>query len=272
MRDLTIVNYWNEKMAERLPVTYDNLLRGGYINMPSARMGSDGEIGLGYSRVHPYTNYNLRIQLINRLELSGNYRIFQGLADPILTPMGFGDLSDKGVNFKFSFFHPEDSGYKLPGFAFGYDDFIGTQNFRSAYFVLTKVFLDHDTEVTFGYGWYRFKGCFGGINWIPFRRGPWPFLKGLSLTAEYDATPYKDITVEKHPKGRKCKTPLNLGIKYRLWDQLDFSLSYVRGRVWAFSVSGYYNFGCTTGLLPKIDNILPYSAPINVEPLGRFAT
>lgn len=268
MRDLSIVDSVNQKLCDRFPVTYDNLLRGGYINMPSARMGQDGEIGFGYSHVHPYINYNLRIQLTSRLELSGNYRIFKGLDDPILTPMGFGDLSDKGVNFKFSFFHPEDSQYKLPGFAFGYDDFIGTQNFRSAYFVLTKVFLEHDTEVTLGYGWHRFRGWFGGISWIPFRRSPYYYLQGLSLTAEYDATPYKDITVEKHPRGRKSKTPINLGIKYRLWDQIDFSYSYVRGKEWAFSASGYYNFGYTGGLLPKIDDALPYRAPTNIQPLG----
>jgi len=268
MRDLTIVDYWNQKLADRLPVTYDNLLRGGYINMPSARMGSDGEIGFGYSHVHPYINYNLRLQLTPRLEISGNYRIFKGLEDPILTPMGFGDLSDKGVNVKFALFHPEDSGYKLPGFAFGYDDFIGTQNFRSAYFVLTQVFLDHDAEFTLGYGWYRFKGVFGGITWFPFRKGKWGFLNSLSLTAEYDATPYKDIEIEKHPRGRKSKTPFNLGIKYRLFDQFDLSLSYVRGKVWAFAASGYYNFGCTRGFLPKIDDELPYSAPANFQPLG----
>ena len=66
----------------------------------------------------------------------------------------------------------------------------------------------------------------------------------------------------------KSKTHINLGIKYRLWDQIDFSFSYMRGRTFAFSASSYYNFGCTEGFLPKIEDPLPYQAPVDTEPLG----
>ncbi len=268
MRDLMIVDYWNHRINERLPVTYDHFLRGGYINMPSARMGKEGEIGFGYSRVPPYINYNLRVQMTPRLEISGNYRIFQGVEDPILSPLGFGDLSDKGANIKFAILHPEDSDYTLPGISVGYDDFIGTQSFRARYIVLTQVFLDYDAEISFGYGNHRIHRWFGGMSWMPFRRCGWDYFKGLSLVTEYDATPYEDKDVELHPKGRKSRSPVNIGMKYRLWDQLDCSLSYVRGHAWAFSVSGFYNFGETQGFIPKIGDPLPYSAPVNIEPLG----
>ncbi len=268
MKDLTIVNYWNCRINDRLPVTFDHLLQGGYLNMPSARMGNDGEIGLGYSWVPPYINYNLRVQLTRRLEISGDYRIFKGVEDPVLSPLGFGDLSDKGANVKFSIFSPEDSGYTLPGIAIGYEDFIGTKNFNAYYIVMTQVLLDYDMEVSLGYGDHRIHRWFGGMAWFPFRKCPWCYLRPLSLVTEYDATPYRKHNIEHHPKGRNTKTPFNFGLKYRLWDYFDFTLSYVRGQKLAFAFSTFYNFGYTTGILPKIDDPMPYLAPTNTEPLG----
>ena len=39
--DLLLVDCLNEQIDDRLPVIYNNLLYGGYINMPSARMGKE---------------------------------------------------------------------------------------------------------------------------------------------------------------------------------------------------------------------------------------
>lgn len=268
MRDMLIVDYWNRKLEDRLPVTYNHLLQGGYFSMPSARMGQQGEIGAGYALVPPYRLYNLRFQFDDRLEVTGSYRVFKGIEDPILSPLGFGDLSDKGANIKICIFHPEDSGYRLPGLSFGFEDFMGTRNFKANYIVFTQVLLDHNLELSLGYGTQRIRGFFGGVSWMPFRQSCYSFLQGLSLVAEYDAIPYEDPEIEKHPHGRRKRFPGNFGIKYRLWDQLDFSYSYIRGEAWAFSASAYYNLGCTEGLLPKIDDPLPYQAPVNLEPLG----
>jgi hypothetical protein len=269
MKDLLIVEYWNNRLNERLPVYYNHLLQGGYFNMPSALMGCEGEVGFGFASVHPYRTYNLRCQLASFLEVSGNYRIYRGVDDPILSPLGFGDLSDKGANLKFAILRPEDSGYKLPGVAFGVEDFIGTKGFNSRYFVLTKVFLEQNLEISLGYGSRRIRRFFGGLSWQPFRKCGNPWLEGICLAAEYDATPYKDPEIERHPKGRKSKSPINFGIKYRLWDQCDFSFSCIRGHRFAFTASAYYNFGYSKGLVPKIDDRLPYLAPINVEPIGE---
>lgn len=269
MDDLLIVDYWNQRIYDRLPVTYNNLFQGGYFAMPSARMGEEGEIGIGYSSVPPYRNYNLRCQVMDRLEITGNYRVFRGVEDPILSPLGFGDLSDKGANIKLAIFSPEDSGYKLPGLAFGLEDFIGTRAFHARYVVLTQVFLHHNLEVSLGYGTNRIKGFFGGISWMPFRkccRLPW--LQNLSLAAEFDPTPYHRKKYEPHPDGRVKKLPFNFGIKYRAYDFFDFTFSYIRGDKFSFAASASYNFGETEGFLPKIDDPLPYKAPVNIEPLG----
>jgi hypothetical protein len=191
MYDLLTVDYWNQRINERMPVMYNHLLQGGYFAMPSARMGDEGEIGIGYSYVPPYRNFNMRFQLLKRLEISGNYRIFHGVDDPILSPLGFGDFSDKGANAKIALFLPEDSDYQLPGISFGFEDFLGTRSFNARYLVFTQVFRDYHLEITLGAGAKRIRGIFGGISWMPFRNLCEPYLKGLSLVAEYDATPYR---------------------------------------------------------------------------------
>lgn len=270
MEDLLVVNYWDKRLNEKFPIVYDHLLQGGYFSMPSARMGPEGEISMGYAWVPPYYQYNLKLQLVDFLEVSGSYRVFRGIDDPILTPLGFGDYSDKGANIKLSLLRPEDSHYQIPGLAIGLEDFMGTSSFKAYYVVMTQVFLKYHLEVSLGYGARRFKGWFGGLNWMPFRNSPYEFLHNVSFVCEYDAIPYKDKSVEKHPKGRIKRSPLNFGIKYHFMDMFDLSLSYIRGDKLALSVSGAYNFGHTKGIIPKFENKLPYQAPVNIQPIGEL--
>ncbi len=268
MKDLLIVDYWNQKLNERYPVYFNNLLQGGYINMPSARMSREGEIGLGYSEFPPYQSYNLRIQLVDFLEVSGNYRIFVGVDDPVLTQFGYGDYSDKGANVKLSLFSPEATHYRLPGLAVGLEDFIGTSSFKAGYIVATQVFLDYNLELSLGYGFNRMGGLFGGMHWVPFRTNESKYLKGLAFVMEYDSIRYKDERWEPHPQGRMKRTGLNIGVKYRALDFVDLSLSYIRGDAVAFNASIFYDFGSTKGVIPKIEDPLPYKAPVNNEEIG----
>lgn len=268
MRDLIIVEKIDEELNDRLPVTYNHQLQGGCINMPSARMGCDGEIGFGYASVPPYGLWNLRCQLTDMIEVTGNYRLFKGIDDPVLSADGFGDFSDKGANVKFSLFSPEDSGYKLPGLAFGFDDIIGTRAFKSSYIVLTQVFKSSNFELSLGWGSERIRGFFGGFNWFPFHRLENRYLQPFCITGEYDATAYKSHKREPHPDGRSQKTPFNIGVKYRLWDFIDMSASYVRGEKFAWSLSAFYNFGYTKGFVPKVNEPLLYRTPIVHEPIG----
>lgn len=160
MHDLMVVQGLNAQIADRMPVIYNYFLQGGYFVMPSARTGVAGEISLGYSSVPPYRNVNARFQLLDCLEITGNYRIFRGVPDPVLGGFGFGDFSDKGANIKFALLRPEDSDYELPGLAFGLDDFIGTRSFSSKYIVLTHVLLNCSLEASIGYGFERINGFF----------------------------------------------------------------------------------------------------------------
>lgn len=221
LRDLMICECVDRKLSITYPTLYNNLLQGGYINMPSASMGVDGDVGVGWSSVPPYRNWNFRAQLTERVELTGNYRVFLGVDDPILSPHGFGDFSDKGANIKFALIRTIDSNYDLPGVSFGFEDFMGTKNFNAFYIVTTQVIKKMGLELSIGYGAHRISHWFGGLNWMPFWRFDASWLRTLSFCAEYDATDYLNPKHEPHPDGRFRKTHMNYGIKYRLWDHID---------------------------------------------------
>lgn len=265
MEDLMIVNFWDCYLSQRFPVYYNNFLQGGYLNMPSARTGCEGEIGAGYAYVPPYNVYSMRAQLTNWLEAAGNYRVFIGVEDPLFKDCGFGDFSDKGANIKVAIIRPEDSDYALPGFAFGLDDFLGTKAFNGEYLVMTKVHFPLNLEWSVGYGFDRYNGWFGGAIWFPFLGCKAPFLRPFSVLAEFDGT---DYCKDPHPRGRETKCRFNAGIKYRLFDRVDLSLYYLRGKKLGAAISTFYNFGNTKGFLPKIHDTLPYRAPINTERTG----
>lgn len=266
VRDLKTICTWVNKERFPLPIYYNHLLQAGYINMPSARMHEDGNVAVGSSWVPPYHNYNINLQIFKNVEFSGNYRIFRGITDPILSPTGFGDRSDKGANVKLNLLLPEDSNYVLPGIAFGLEDFLGSKLFESQYIAMTKVWPQYNFEATLGFGSKRLKGLFGGLAWFPCLQSSLSYLKHLALIAEYDATQYE--RKEPHPDGRLQKNPINYGIAYRLANYWDLSVSHIRGKEIAGSFNVHYNFGQTKGFLPKIKDSLPYNSPINTQQLG----
>lgn len=271
-RDLMVVKTVNEKINDRVPVSYNHLLQGGYVVMPSARVPPEGRIAFGYAKLPPYRIYSLSVQMVDRLEVVGNYRIFKGIEDPILSPFGFGDFSDKGASVKFVVVHPEDSDYRLPGIAVGVDDFMGTKAFNGRYLVLTQVFPKLHLECSLGYGEDRYGGFFGGFAYSPWRHSKYQLLHGITFVAEYDSTEYKDPEFEPHPRGRQVDSRLNTGVRLRLSQGIEASATSLRGETFAFSVSGSYSFNRPGGIAPKIDDPLPYSAPINTEQLGVTRT
>jgi len=266
-RDLCFIQQWECSPCRNFPVSYNNVLEGGYILMPNSRMGDPGELAFGFASTPPYYNWNLRCEFLPRFEVSGSYRVFRGVDDPLLSPHGFGDFSDKGLNLKFAPFLPEDSDYRLPGIAIGWNDCLGTKSFQSKYVVLTQVLPALNLEGSFGYGWERIRGLLGGVAFYPFRNWGGMWLEGLSLTAEYDAIHYD---CDPHPHGRDQRSKINYGLKYRYLDAIDLTFAEVRGKKFSFAASAFYNFGCTEGFVPKIDDPLPYSCPKNFEEVGPY--
>ncbi len=261
LRDLELVRQIDCEIAERLPFFYNNTGVGGYLNMPSARMNEEGTISLGLVSLPPYTLLNLNFQMFSHIEFSGNYRIFNGILDGNFGKQGFGNQADRQANVKFAFLRPSENFPFLPSFAMGWNDFFGSRDFNSFYFVGTKEWKEYNAELTVGWGKGRISGFFGGAAWTPFRK------LGLSLVAEYDPINYED---DPSPKGRSQKYPINFGLIYTPIPLLQLQVSQVRGEKLAASASLNYNFGSSNGLYPKIDNAPIYKGPVDVHPLDQL--
>lgn len=275
--DLAIAQYWDEKLNERLPVCYNHLLQTGYFVTPSARMKDGGEIGTGFAYAPPYSIFSLRAQLFSHLEISANYRIFQGVDDPGLSKFGYGDFTDRGANVKLALATPEDTGNVFPGIAIGAEDFFGTERFKTYYFLATKNWMPFGLETTIGWGTGRFsnshsKGFFGGFAWYPFYRCENIWTRGLGFAAEYDPIDYEDPEIEPHPYGRVKNFFINYGVKYNFCEYLDLSVSHIRGDALAIAGALNYNWGTSEGFLPKVDDSIPYYGPCNHVAIGDCRT
>lgn len=264
--DLERLDEINKKVYDALPLPVNYLLQGGYFTMPSARTYKAGLVSFQFSYSPPYRMWNLGLQFFNRIETTGNYWIYQGMIDQNFGSQGFGEIAERAANAKFILLRPEDGIEILPDFAFGWNDFMGTQGFHSFYAVATKEWLDANLEATFGWGKGRIHGFFGGVAWSPWRHSKY-FWKGLMGVAEYDANDYEHHDKE-HAHGRVVSNRINAGVQLRLFDLFQLSFSSLRGEEWAGSIAMQYNLGKTKGLYPKFLDPKPYKSPVDTEPLG----
>ena len=267
-KDLKTVELINKKIHDSLPLVINYQLQGGYFTMPSARTYEAGILDFGYAYVPPYNIWSLAFNFFDHLETTGNYWVYRKLLDGAFGHLGFGDYAERAANVKFVLMRKEDGFPFLPGFAVGWNDFFGSQRFRSFYVVATKEFLDYNFEATLGWGNGRIHGFYGGFAWTPWHRAD-HFLKGLTLAAEYDANDYRRHHAE-HPKGRDVKSRVNAGIQLDLWDMVRLSGSTLRGTDWAGSLALRYDIGASKGLFPKVYDVPIYSAPVDTQPLGTL--
>ncbi|MCH9608496.1 MAG: hypothetical protein S4CHLAM45_10730 [Chlamydiales bacterium] len=271
--DLDVARHFDQKLHERFPVTFNNLLSTGYFVTPSSRMTCNGEVGFGVASAPPYFNWNGRIQPFPRLELSVNYRIFRGVEDTGLSPFGFGDYADRGANFKFAILTPEESMNQLPGLAFGIEDFMGSLKFTSYFLVATQVFSKWGLETSLGFGMGRYtggpsRGFFGGFNWFPFWEKNCRWIRGIGVCAEYDPIDYSNPEREPNPHGRTSHSPINFGARYNYDGIIDLAVGQLRGYELAALGSLNFNWGKVDGLFPKTKDPAPYTSPKDREPLG----
>ncbi len=272
-QDLQIARYYDEKLCERFPVTYNYVFSTGYFVTPSARMTDEGFAGFGFASHYPYYNWNGRVQPLPRLELSVNYRIFRGVEDLGMSSLGFGDYADRGANFKIALLTPEESMNNYPGFAFGIEDFVGSKKFTTYFFVGTQIWTALGLETSFGWGAGRYtkgpsKGFFGGLSWFPWWQSCRPYIRGVGLIAEYDPIDYTNPEREPNPHGRTTHSPINVGLTYNYRDLFTVCAGQIRGEALSASATLSYNFGKSEGFFPKTKNPPLYTAPQDHEPLG----
>jgi hypothetical protein len=262
--DLEKVRQIDRQIQDHLPLMINYQLQGGYFTMPSARTYSAGVFGASFAYVPPYRVWSLGFQFFDHIETTGNYWVFDGMES--FQGMGFGDDAERSANIKCILLRKEDGFPFLPDFAVGWNDFFGSCRFSSLYVVATQEFPKYNFEATFGWGNGRIKGFFGGLAWTPWRHSQF-FFKNLTLGVEYDAHDYHHHCFE-HPQGRTVKSRINAGLQLDLWDLIRLSGSTLRGTDLAASIAFHYNLGSSKGLFPKIFDKAPYTAPVDIQPLG----
>lgn len=264
--DLAKVEEINKQIADSLPLHFNYVSQAGYFVMPSARSAEEGTLVLGYSYLPPYRNIYVNFTFFNRVELSADYRIFHNMPDSNLSPLGYGDTTDRAANIKVNLLKQKDWANILPEIAVGLNDFMGSKSFRSWFVAVTKSFLEYNLEISAGWATGHMKGFYGAAAWTPWRKKKY-FLKNFTLAAEYDCSDYR-FGKNEHFLGRRVKFPVNIGFHYKLFNLFQLSFSSLRGCDVAASLSLSYELGKTKGAFPKVDDPSLYSSPVDNEPLG----
>ena len=181
LNDLEIVRKVDEHLEDHLPLYYNSSLMVGYFNMPSARMNAAGTLAFGAGYVPPYNVYGVNFQVLDRVELSGNYVVYRGITEANFGKEGYGDDAERIGNVKLGVLTPDERYPDLPFISVGAIDLIGSKRFNSQYVVVTKPWLDAGFELSLGWGNGRMRGFFGGASWSPFRKFSSLLFKDLSF-------------------------------------------------------------------------------------------
>ncbi|MFH1137670.1 MAG: YjbH domain-containing protein [Pseudomonadota bacterium] len=220
----------------------------GIWDMPNARIIPDWEMRMGGAASYPWYYFYGGLGLFDILEVNGRITGVHGIK---ALSNDYGDYKDKSVDLKLQLLRDRSF---WPAIAVGATDVHGTGLFTSRYAAASKKIWRFDLTVGVGQGMlggksrdqrndkrkssskeYNYAGhyllgsdtdfkVFGGVEL--------EVLDNLWLSGEYSS-----INYEKVKGGKKARTPINAGIKYRLWDVLSLQGSYERGQYLAGSAS-----------------------------------
>ncbi|WP_242113085.1 YjbH domain-containing protein [Luteimonas aquatica] len=270
----------------------------GHWQTPSARMAEEGELSFTANRTEPYTRYNVTLQPFSWMETSFRYVAVTNRPYS-LSPSLSGDQSykDKSIDAKLRLL--KESRY-LPEVAIGGRDIGGTGHFGSEFVVASKRFGDFDTSLGLAWGYIGNRGDFsnpfaviddkfrtrpgrddlsgtgGEFNTIRYFRGRPSLFGGIVyqrqgspwvLKLEYEGNDYKH---EPRPNSRrnepqftrlKQRSPINVGVVYRVNRNIDLSAAYERGNTMMFGLTLHGNIGSTRGPAKALDPPPPVRAP-----------
>ncbi|WP_428430634.1 YjbH domain-containing protein [Photobacterium chitinilyticum] len=242
----------------------------GLMQMPTARMASEGEFTAGGTFNDDYHHYTVSLQLFPWFETTIRYTLVQ---DSVYSGdsnfSGDSKYTDKGIDFKIRLW---EESYWLPEVAFGVRDFGGTGLFDSEFLVANKQFGPIDLTLGMGWGYIgnsgnvtnpfckasdRFcereiDGQWGTANFDNFFSGPASIYGGLEyqspwaplrLKVEYDANDYtSDYPVINGDTTMPQDSKFNYGALYQLGSWGDLRLSYERGNTWTLGFNLNTNF------------------------------
>ncbi len=248
----------------------------GLMQMPTGRMGPEGEFNFSVTGSDEYLFYNVSLQVLPWLETTIRYTRVPNIPYSPSLPDVTNDFTDKGIDFKIRLI--EESKY-LPELSVGVRDFSGTGLFDSEYFAATKRYSNPNVgtlDFTLGIGWGSlgmrdnisnpackisdrycerpsdYKGNGGSVDFERWFKGPAALFGGieyqtlhapLRFKLEYDSNDYsQDMPVVRGGIDMTPHTPWNFGVLYRLGNMGDLRVSYERGDTLVAGLSLYTNF------------------------------
>lgn len=246
----------------------------GLIQVPTARMASEGNLAINYSDNEEYRFWSVSTQLFPWLEATVRYtdvRTQLYSDDPGFS--GNQTYKDKGIDAKVRLL--QESKW-FPELSVGFRDLGGTGLFESEFAVLSKQFGNFDFHLGMGWGYLGstanitnpfcslaesfclrtadvgrggtvkydnfFKGSasvYGGIEY----QTPW---QPLRLKLEYEGNNYVNDFAGTLAQDSRW----NLGAVYH-WRDFDFNLNYQRGNTFGFGVSYALNLHNAAGYKVK---------------------
>ncbi|MDA9023522.1 YjbH domain-containing protein [Gammaproteobacteria bacterium] len=263
----------------------------GLVQMPSARMHTEGTLAVSFSAMDPYYRGSLIAYPFSRLEASYQYTdINNALYSDVPAFSGNQTYKDKGFSAKILLFKESNL---FPALAIGARDIAGTGIFSSEYIVASKRL--NNIDLSFGLGWgilsanklsnpftkvatrletrdkeINTKG--GDFNVNTFFSGEMgvfagaeifiPNSNGMRIKVEYDAT---DYTREGFALGRASQSfafepvrqsasKINAGLIYPVTDSFHLKLNYVKGHTISLGFSLQANLGSKNPMIQKNDD------------------
>ena len=273
----------------------------GLIQMPSARMFSEGSLAFSWTHNDPYLRGSIVAYPFSWFEASYQYTdVNNALYSDVPSFSGSQSYKDKSFDTKFLL---KREGDFLPAIAVGIRDIAGSGIFSSEYLVASKFY--RNVDFSFGLGWgilnknrisnplssisssfdervYNLDtrggefdsgkyfrgdaGLFGGIEvYLPNARGS-------RIKIEYDGTDYSnegfnpgkgnERLLLRRQKSQASR--LNIGFVYPVNDTFDLRLSYTKGNTLSFGFNAKINFSKKEPITPKRDtyNKIPDSAAV----------
>ena len=275
-------------IAQQNPHSASDFGGVGLLQTRTARFGDDGQFEVGVSRISPYRRYLLNVQALPWVEGTFRYTEIENRGFFSTGPIRLGETTfkDRGADLKFKLL---DESRFVPALAVGLQDGLGTGQFSGEYFVASKRYFDFDLSLGLGWGYNgtrggirnpfaslsnafktrdqvggsQFGGTLGFSNWFRGEEvalfGGIEYLtplKGLSLKLEIEGNDYQS---EPLTNRLERSSFFNVGINYRPFPWVEFSLAHERGKLLMFRGSLRANFNALGA--PKLDPGPPKLVP-----------
>lgn len=252
--------------ADRYRTTQHNFGGVGLLQTPTARMAPEGSFSFNANRTAPYSRYSISVQPVPWMEGTLRYIAISNRKYSQNEDFSTQSLKDKAFDFKFRLLKES---YWLPDVSVGFRDLAGTGLFSSEFVVANKRFHDLDFSLGVAWGYIGNRGDFsnpltvigddynernaatvgtgGDFSLDNYFRGRPSVFGGVEYQSPWDPLRLKieldgnDYQSEPQRNNQDQDSPINLGIVYRVFDNVDLSAGWERGNTAMFGITFHAN-------------------------------